>query len=169
MPIRPSSGAAALLAALLLAATPPDASRAQSAAGRIPPNAVAIVAHPGVPVDGLTLAELRDYFMARRRRWPNGQRVTLLVRDPENSERQVVLHVIYDMTESRYLEYWTRLKMDGTVVRGPTPVRSSLVARQRVVVTPGSIAFIPARMVTRDMKQLRINGKLPGQPGYPLQ
>jgi phosphate transport system substrate-binding protein len=161
--------AAAALASALLAVPRPEPSAAQAAPQRVPASAVAIVVHPDTPVDGLTLRQLREYFLAVRREWPNRQRVVLLVREPTAPERDVVLRVIYNMSEQQYRQYWAGERTRADVLRQPRGMESALLARRMVGSRRGALTFIPARMVTSGMKQLRINGKLPGEPGYPLQ
>jgi hypothetical protein len=43
------------------------------------------------------------------------------------------------------------------------------MTRDLVVAIPGSISFLRADQVTDDIKLLRIDGKLPGDEGYPLK
>ena len=48
-------------------------------------------------------------------------------------------------------------------------VYSNDMTRQLVAALPGAVGFIAASDVAADMKVLRINGKLPGDPDYPLR
>ena len=48
-------------------------------------------------------------------------------------------------------------------------VRVRQATRELVIALPGAIAFLPADEVGSGMKVMRINGKLPGEAGYPLQ
>jgi hypothetical protein len=43
------------------------------------------------------------------------------------------------------------------------------MARELVTAIPGAITFLPLDAVTPDVKVLRIDGKLPGDAGYPLR
>jgi hypothetical protein len=43
------------------------------------------------------------------------------------------------------------------------------MAAELVTSLPGSVAFVDASQVPKGLKVLRINGRLPGQPGYPLK
>jgi hypothetical protein len=38
-----------------------------------------------------------------------------------------------------------------------------------VIAIPGSISFMRADSVSDDVKLVRVDGKLPSEPGYPLQ
>jgi hypothetical protein len=48
-------------------------------------------------------------------------------------------------------------------------VYSGEMATELVSAIPGAVAFLPASKVTKDLKVLRINGRLPGEKGYPLR
>lgn len=158
-------GAAALL---LLSVAGPDPAAAQDTA---PPvgEGVAIVVHPEVPISGLSLDQLRRIFMADQQFWPDGSRITVLVRAPAAYERDVVLNVIYRMTEDEFRKYWVGKIFRAEVPAGPKIVYSSEMAHGLVTAVRGAIGFIPAGDVLEDAKVIRIDGRLPGEPGYPLQ
>src|ERR1043166_2605558 len=59
---------------------------------------VAIIVHPDVPLDDVTLAELRKLMLGDRQFWNSNLRVTLLARATGSREREVVLKTIYQMT-----------------------------------------------------------------------
>ncbi|HSU15602.1 hypothetical protein [Longimicrobium sp.] len=167
--LRPVRAGAALLAAALLSLARADTAPAQTAARQPPAGAVAIIAHPRTPVNGLTLAELRQVFLGEQRYWRDRTRIQLVARVPEASERRVVLHVIYNnMTEAQYSRFWTgkQTRVEGS---SPWPAFNSETAREMVAARQGAITFVPARQTTTGVKVLRIDGKLPGDPGYPLQ
>lgn len=130
---------------------------------------VAIVVHPAAAVDELTLDQLRRIFMADQQFWADRSRITLLVRAPAAYERAVVLNVIYRMSEDEFRKYWVGKMFRAEVPAGPKIVYSSEMAGELVTVIPGAIAFVPAGDVMPGAKVVRINGRLPGQTGYPLQ
>jgi len=130
---------------------------------------IAIVVHPGSPVSNVSFDELRRIFMGQQQFWPDHSKVTLLVRAPVSYERNVVLGRIYRMTEDRFRQYWIGKMFRAEIAAGPKIVYSSGMALNLIAAIPGSITFVPASAVTRDVKVLRIDGKLPSDPGYPLQ
>jgi ABC-type phosphate transport system substrate-binding protein len=131
--------------------------------------AVAIVVHPATDVDNLTFAELRSIFRGERQFWDDGRRVTLLMRAPAAAERELVLQRIYQMDESQFREYWIGKMFRAEVAAGPKLVYSSDMARDLVTVIPGAITFVPVSEVSSESKVVRIDGKLPSDPGYPLR
>lgn len=132
-------------------------------------GAVAIVVNPSTSVDDLSLLELRNVFLGDRQFWRDGSRIVLLVRAPVAYERDVVLNRIYRMDESQFRQYWIAKVFRAEVSSGPKIVYSNDMTRQLVAALPGAVGFIAASDVAADMKVLRINGKLPGDPDYPLR
>lgn len=139
-----------------------------------PPNAaVAIVVHADTSVTDLTMAQLRRIFLAEQQFWPDNSRITLLVRAPGAYERELVLDRIYEMNEDRFRKYWIAKMFRAEVPSGPKIVFSSNMAFELVTAIPGSITFMNSADVTgvneRRVKVVRIDGLLPGEPGYPLE
>ena len=132
-------------------------------------GAVAIVVNPATAVDDLSLLELRNVFLGDRQFWSDGGRIVLLVRAPVAYERDVVLNKIYRMDESQFRQYWIAKVFRAEVSSGPKIVYSNDMTRQLVAALPGAVGFIAASDMAADMKVLRINGKLPGDPDYPLR
>ena len=156
---------AALAATLLVLAEPSSgAARLHAQAG-----GVAIVVHPSTPVQNLSMNELRRVFQAEEQFWRDGSRITLLVRAPQAYERDVVLNRIYRMDEEQFRQYWVGKMFRAEVPAGPQVVYSAQMARELVTVIPGAITFMPASEVSSTSRVLRIDGKLPGEAGYPLQ
>jgi len=132
-------------------------------------EAVAIVVHPQVPIDDLSLAQLKSIFLAEQQHWPDRSRITLLVRAPQAPERDLVLNEVYGMSEDRYRQYWIAKMFRAEVASGPKIVFSTDMLRDLVAVIPGSIGFVPVSAVGPDLKVISIDGMLPGDEGYPLR
>lgn len=130
---------------------------------------VAIVVHPDVNVENLSFTQLRRIFLGEQQSWSDRERITLLVRAPEAYERDVVLRHIYEMSEGQFRQYWIAKIFRSEMTSGPKIVYSTEMARDLVSALPGSITFIPASGAGEGVKVLRIDGKLPGERGYPLQ
>ena len=131
-------------------------------------EAVAIVVHPQVDIDDLSLAQLKSIFLAEQQHWQDRSRITLLVRAAIAPERDLVLNEIYGMSEDRYRQYWIAKMFRSEVASGPKIVFSTDMLRDLVTVIPGSIGFVPVSEVGPDLKVIRIDGRLPGDEGYPL-
>src|SRR5690349_24988887 len=93
---------AALCAMLCLIFAPSPRSVAQTARS----SDVGVVVHPDTPVDDLSLAEVRKVLLGERQYWNSKLPVVLLIRAPVARERDVVLRVIYQMSEAQFKQYW---------------------------------------------------------------
>jgi ABC-type phosphate transport system substrate-binding protein len=156
-----------LLACLLTVAV--ASAQAQTPAQAGTTTAVAIVVHPSTKIDNLSFDELRRIFRGERQFWPDGSRVTLLVRAPVTQERKLVLEKIYRMTEDAFRQYWIGKMFRAEVAAGPKIVYSSEMARELVTAIPGAIGFMPAHIATTGAKVIRIDNRLPSDPSYPLR
>ena len=130
---------------------------------------VAVVVRPDTPADNLSFGEVRKLLLGDRQYWSSNLRVTLLIRAPAAHERDVVLHTIYQMSESQYRQYWISKIFRAEAAGGPKIVYSNEMATELVSAIPGSVAFVEATAVPKGLKVLRIDGKLPGDKGYALR
>lgn len=152
------------LAGMLLAA-----ANVVLAESSIAESGLAIVVHKDTEVENLTLSELRNIFRANQQFWPNRSRIVLLVRAAQSDERDYVLNNIYEMNEVEFRRYWIAKMFRAEVPRGPKVVFSTGMTLDLVVAIPNSISFMRADNVTDNVKVVRIDGKLPGEDGYPLK
>jgi hypothetical protein len=130
---------------------------------------VAVVVHPDTPINDLSLADVRKVFLGDRQYWTSNLPVVLLIRAPIARERNVVLKIIYQMTEAQFKQYWIAKIFRAELASAPKVVYSNDMANDLVTAVPGAIAFIDAHEVRSGAKVLRVDGRLPGEPGYPLR
>ncbi|MGA9814705.1 MAG: hypothetical protein WBQ64_18110 [Terriglobales bacterium] len=130
---------------------------------------VAVVVHPDTPISNLSLAEVRKVFLGDRQYWTTNVPVVLMIRAPVARERDVVLKIIYQMSESQFKQYWIAKIFRAESATAPKVVYSNDMANQLVTAIPGSIAFIDSKDVKPGSKVVRVDGRLPGEPGYPLR
>ena len=129
---------------------------------------VAIVVHPDLPIDNLTLSELRRLVLGDREFWPASVRVTLLIRAPIAHERDVVLKNVCQMTEAQFRQHWIAKVFRAETALAPKIAYSTEMAVDLVNRIPGAITFMDASQLGRGLKVVRIEGRLPGEKGYDL-
>ena len=129
---------------------------------------VAIVVHRDVPIDNLTLNELRRLLLGDREFWPASVRVILLIRAPIAHERDVVLKNVCQMTEAQFRQHWIAKVFRADTAVTPKIVYSNEMAVDLVNRIPGAITFIDVSQMSNRLKVVRIDGRLPGEKGYPL-
>lgn len=129
---------------------------------------IAVVVHPETPVSDLSLSEVRQVLLGERQYWSSKLPVVLLIRAPVARERDVVLRVIYQMTETQFKQYWVAKIFRAEAASPPKIVYSNDMQYELVSGIPGAIAFMDARNVRPGLKVLRVDGHLPGDKNYPL-
>jgi ABC-type phosphate transport system substrate-binding protein len=130
---------------------------------------IAVVVNSSVPVDSLSLAELRRILLGDKEFWAPGMRVTLLIRAPIARERDVAIQHVCEMSEAQFRQHWIAKVFRAETATGPKIVYSSESAIDQVTRTQGAITFVDASQAGRGMKVLKIDGKAPGQPGYRIK
>ena len=130
---------------------------------------VAVVVHPDVPVDSLTVGELRRVVLGDREFFPTGLRITLLLRAPIAHERDIVLKNLCQMTEAQFRQHWIAKVFRADTALAPKIVYSAEMALDMVSRFPGAITFVEASRVSKGFKVVRIDGRLPGEKGYSLR
>lgn len=153
---------AALFLATLLFAAPAQG------AGQVVP--IAVIVNEDVPVDELSLAELRRIFRGERLFWAGDLTITLLAPPRGSREREVLLGKIYErQSEAEYKSFWINKLFDKQGQTAPKITGSPQMSAGLVREIPGAIALVPANRIPHGVKVLRIDGRSPGQSGYPLR
>ncbi|HLZ51386.1 MAG TPA: hypothetical protein VKP61_11580 [Candidatus Acidoferrum sp.] len=130
---------------------------------------IAVVVNPDTPVSDLSLADVRKVLLGERQYWNSKLPVVLLIRAPVARERDVVLRVIYQMSEEQFKQFWVAKIFRAEAATPPKIVYSNDMQYELVSAIPGAIAFVDARNVRPGLKVLRVDGRLPGDPNYPLR
>jgi ABC-type phosphate transport system substrate-binding protein len=130
---------------------------------------VAVVVNADTPITDLSLAEVRKVFLGDRQYWNAKLPVVLLIRAPVARERDVVLRVIYQMTEAQFKQYWVAKIFRAEITAPPKIVYSNDMQYELLAAMPGSIAFVDARNIHPGVKVVRVDGMMPGDKDYPLR
>ena len=130
---------------------------------------VAVVVHPDVGVDNLTIAALRRVVLGDREFWPASVRITLLLRAPVAHERDVILKDVCQMTEAQFRQHWIGKVFRADTALAPKIAYSNEMAIDLVSRVPGAIAFVNASQVGKGLKVVKIDGRLPGDRDYLLR
>jgi hypothetical protein len=129
---------------------------------------IAVIVHPEVGVEDLEFGELRKIMLGDRQFWPSGEKVTLIVAEPVDAGRSVLLERVYNMSEQQFRQYWISRVFRGEVSEDPKVVISSQGVIEMVSVLAGSIAFVDIEDVPSGVTVLSIDGIRPGESGYSL-
>ena len=72
------------------------------------------------------------------------------------------------MSEADYKKYWTSLVFRGEAQAEPVTLPSNGMQKEAVRAFPGAIVLMARQDVHTDVKVVKVDGHLPGEPGYPL-
>ena len=127
-----------------------------------------IILNKSNQVDDISLGNLRKFFLAEQKYWPNGRRVTVVMREPGQAERTAVLRQLYRMSNGDYARYFLHAEFTGEGHGVPKSLSSAAGVRKFVYNVPGAIGYVRADEVDGSVKVVRVDGRAPGEIGYPL-
>ena len=111
----------------------------------------------------VSAAELVKMFNGHTRSWPDGKPVILVLRGASSEEMQPVLHKLFDMTAPQARAFIQSHK--GIVIEAD----SDDAVLHFVSVTRGAIGVVDLYSLTKDVRVLKVDGKLPVEQGYLLR
>lgn len=152
---------ASLLAAALIAQSPPT-----GVASPAPSPVLAVVVAKDSPLQDLSLADLRRLFLAEPMTDAAGTRLVPVNQPTGTGERTAFDRAVLGMSPDEVGRFWIDRKIRG---QGAVPRAVSALLVQRLCARlPGTVAYVRSDRLEPGVRALRIGGRLPGQPGYPL-
>ncbi len=149
--------AAAMLAVLL------PAARVRAEAD----VALCVVVAPTSKLSDVTLADLRRIFTGERVTDPGGNKLIPLNHPPRTVDRVGFDRTVLGMGPDEVGRFWVDRRIRGG--SGPPRTVDSISTLRRVVKNlPGAIGYLRRTQQSAEVKLVRIDGKLPGDSGYPV-
>jgi phosphate transport system substrate-binding protein len=134
-----------------------------------PKESLAIIVNRENPIENLSMAELRTVFLGERSHWPNGRRITLVMMEPGQPERETLLRDVCRMSESDLRRRYLQGLLTGEVLVSPKTLASSAGVRKFVFNVPGAIGYVRPEDLDDSVKVIRIDGHLPSDAEYSLK
>jgi ABC-type phosphate transport system substrate-binding protein len=164
-----------LITALLITWPRVDVARGIVGRSVAPPSEPGVALEPLVivvnrsnPVDDLSSAELRKIFLGNRSHWANGRRITLVMREPGEPERNTILHEVCGMNEDQLKNHFLHGLFTGEILVSPKILASPTGVRKFIFNVPGAIGYLRNADVDPTVKVVRIDELLPEDKGYKL-
>jgi len=130
---------------------------------------LAIIVHKSNPVQNLSLAELREYFLAERGYWSTRQKIRVAMREPGAPEREAVLRLICGMNRDQdFTTYFLRAKFSEQVTEEPRNLDSASNMIRFVANVSCEIGYVRADEVDPSVRVITVDNASPGDPGYKL-
>jgi hypothetical protein len=136
-----------------------------------PSNGLAFVVNKGNTTEGLSMAQLRRLLLGDLRNWPDKKKVALITPNQQSAEFKCVLSAVVRMSDSEYHRFIASMGFRGEEPLELYLADSDPAAAKMVSATPGGIAIVGTGAIPAlagSVRVLRINGKQPGEAGYPL-
>ncbi len=124
---------------------------------------LAVVTDPANAVSDLTTAELVKIFNARTQTWPDGKAIKVVIPDPDSPEMRLVFRKLLAMAPEQ-AQVFVQSHSSLFVVASSDEAVLRFVASTR-----GAIGIVDLFSITKDVKVLKVDGKLPVEPGYVLR
>lgn len=168
--MRPPSPRRRLLATslllLLLLALPVVSSGA--GAGQSPDPLVVVVNRRN-PIDNITSSDLRRFVLGERSSWPDGRKVTVVMRPVDDPDRAVLLRQICRMSEQDYARHLLQAAFTGDAASGAKQLSTAAGVRRFIFNVPGAIGYLRASEVDESLKVLLLDNRQSSDPGYALR
>jgi ABC-type phosphate transport system substrate-binding protein len=130
---------------------------------------VAVVAGKDSQAQGIQLSDLKQILKSTDSTGTEKQRVTLVMRDPSSQEMRLVVRQVFGVAPEEAKAQIAALnehRKDRPLVR---IVDSDEAVLKIVSAVPNSLGFVNLYAIDSSVKVLRVDGKLPFDPGYALK
>ena len=130
--------------------------------------ALAVIVSPESKLTNISVSDLRRVFQSERLTDPDGLKLIPLNHPPKTVDRVGFDRAVLGMDAEGVGRFWIDRKIRG----GSGPPRSveSLSTLRRVVEKlPGAIGYVRPAQLSSEVRVIRVDGKLPEDPGYPIR
>ncbi len=125
----------------------------------------AVVVAAGSKLQDVSLADLSKYCRGAQKAWPDGRIFTLVVRNPESPEMRTAMEKLFGGGGSE--------KSAPTKQGESRPILRIVDTDEDLIravgSTPGAVGLVDVYSINSSVKVLRVDGKLPFDPGYSLK
>lgn len=142
---------------------------AMSVAGSAKEPILTVIVNKSNPVESISKVELRALLLGKIAQWPNKLRVTLVEREASSPTFQKTLQLVLHMSEGDYDRWLIQAEFRGEKTPLIKTLNSDEGAGKFVFNVPGAIAVtdgVPSLALSSEIKVLRVDGRLPGDPEY---
>ncbi|HYL11377.1 MAG TPA: hypothetical protein VEU31_11625 [Candidatus Acidoferrales bacterium] len=127
---------------------------------------LAVVTPAASRVDSVTLAELAKLAKGTTKTWPDGKNFTLVLKDPDSDDMRVVVQKLFGMSSAELRQLAAKLNDSQPGHSYIRFVSSDAEVLQAVQGNPGAVGIVDVYSITSAVKVIRVDGKLPFDPGY---
>ncbi|MBV9087875.1 MAG: substrate-binding domain-containing protein [Acidobacteriaceae bacterium] len=129
---------------------------------------IAVISNKANSVKTLGLNDLVKICKGVTRRWPDGREITFVMRDPDSRDMKMLLQRVYQMNPDQVRALITSAnqgRRDKPVILVSDSDEAVLKAVQTI---PGAVGVVDVYSITGAINVLKIEGRVPLDPGYVL-
>lgn len=140
----------------------------RSVTGESPAIALALIVAPETQLSNISSSDLKRAFMSETVTADDGKRLVPINHPPRTADRVAFDQLVLGRDPDGVGRFWIDRRIRGGS-GPPRSVDSVAMLRQVVAKLPGAIAYLRPSLLTAEVKVVRVDGKLAGEPGYPLE
>ena len=125
-----------------------------------------VIVHRSSAVSDVKLDDLRRFFLGQGALTANTQQVMLVELSPM---RERFYKRLLGLSPDEVRRRWIGVVFRGDALTLPFELADPAAVKKFVADHPGAVAFLDNGDVDDTVKTLRVNGKRPGDPQYPLK
>jgi len=129
---------------------------------------LALISNKSNEVVAITLPELVKVCKGQLGSWPNGKAVTFITRDPAAPDMKLLLEKVYGMSKDEVKAAIASANHGRTNHAAIVVVESDEAVVKKVESIPGAVGLVDVYSISGGVTVLKVGGKLPLEPGYPL-
>ena len=129
---------------------------------------LALISNKGNGLSEITMAELVKVCKAQVSKWPDGKPATFVMRSPAVADAKLVIEKVYAMSPDAVDGLVNSANHERSNHPAIVVVSSDDELVRRVASTPGAIGLVDVYSINSSVQVVKLSGKLPLEPGYPL-
>src|ERR1700733_3391264 len=129
---------------------------------------LAVISNKSNSVQSVTLPELAKICKGQVDRWPDGKAVSFITRDPTLPDMKLLLEKVYGLSKEEVKEVIANANHGRTNHPAIMVVDSDEEAVKKVESIPGAVGVVDVYSISGAVTVVKVGGKLPLEPGYPL-
>jgi hypothetical protein len=133
---------------------------------------LAVIVHKSSTAENVSLADLRKILTGDLRGWSDSSPLILVQQPDDGAVQQRILKLLLKTTPAAYNRQLLQIQFQGHPAPAIKVLNSEPNAIGFVWNVPGSISIVDASAAAANsshVKLIKVDGKLPGDKGYPLQ
>ena len=130
---------------------------------------IAIIVDKDCKLAELSLADTRAILHCEKVVAPSHAKWNVILRHKTSPEHQAMLKCLFKCTADDLETYFRMGEFNGAIDPSPRTIPSPVALRRIIAGNVAAIGYARASEVDETVKVLRIEGRLPGDPDYPIK